>query len=415
MKALEKLDYNLLLFAIIYYSGIFWLYQFPGHHEFSQTNFNLTDILIAVPFALFGLFLISSIKKMSAINIFVLIYILLVYFPFFLFFSIKLGSDLTLGNASLVALPTLITFFQGRLDRKFFSSVGILNDLTLDSILIGIAAVSALLTLYFMPESSSFSYADFTRRLDARLVFTGGLAYLNEGVMNALIPFAAFRSFYKKRYLLSVVCIILVIIFYYSYGVKSTIGILILSILCGYFAERSSMKKSSNVIAAVFIGLVCIAACEIILQSDSKLIRFFFRRFHYVMAFNVQAYLDCFSLSDFSFFGLWGMNIDTPASMYIGEVFLRSKDLNANTNTFMYYLIQYGLPGYLFALLSVWAVLVFLDLWDDQTPMKAYIASVFCLLIVEKSFTTALLSSGLLMVTLLYFLSINHIKSSKDN
>ena len=403
MRLFSGLDLSLL---IIYYLGLIALYVLPFHHTYAPIRFNLIDILIALPFLISGLLALRALRDLSAISIFVLTYLFLVYFPFFLFFSTKVHAHLTITNALLVALPVLVVYFQGKIKFKKFKNLGFYNENTLDYILIIVVVISAILTLFFSPISSSLSLSDsYDRRLEARAIYTGGLAYLNEMVMNGLIPIMAFRSFYKKNYLFSALTIILTFIFYYSYGVKSPLVVMILAFLCGFLAEKKQASKAIKIFEVGIIVLIVVGYAEYLLNGTSNIIIYWFRRLHYVMAYNIQTYLDCFSSSNFSPLGLWGMDVKMPASMYVGEVFLQSSGLNANANTFMYYLIQFGLPGYLFSILSIWTILIFFDSWKDKSPVKSVIAGLFCLLVMEKSFTTSLVSSGILMLMILYFFS----------
>ena len=414
MFGVYKWKLSLLSLGVVYFALVVFLYSLPRHHLYAPlVGYSFSDLLIALPFLVVGVLAFFKLRDNSVISLFGFLYLFLVYIPYFLFYSVKQNATLSFTDAILVTSPILIVFCQSKVNRDLLSSRGFYKDSFFDYLLVIIGIVSAVFTLIYAPKSSSFDLIEFERRMEAREVYTGALAYLNEMVMNAIIPFIAFKSIYNRKYWLAIMPLALVLVFYYCYGVKSPFVVMFLSFIGGIIASRKDHKKIVLILAFCSIALGLLAYFEFYKYEYSNIIAYVFRRLHYVMAFNVEAYLECFANPNFSWLGLWGMKIQMPASIYIGEVFLQSQNLNANTNTFMYYLIQYGLPGYVFSLLSVWAILIFFDSWNEQTPTKSFIAGIFCLMIMEKSFTTSLISSGMLVLILLHYFAEPKVKHPK--
>ena len=92
----------------------------------------------------------------------------------------------------------------------------------------------------------------------------------------------------------------------------------------------------------------------------------------------------------------------SDVTYYIGSEYIGNYETNANTNTFLYFLLKFGIIGYLINVIVVSGILFFLDsiYLKNKSYIVLFTGIFFSILICESSFTTTLFTSGLLIFIL---------------
>jgi hypothetical protein len=93
----------------------------------------------------------------------------------------------------------------------------------------------------------------------------------------------------------------------------------------------------------------------------------------------------------------------TTPEYYVGATYLGSELTNANTNAFLHELAVHGLLGYGAVAVATAAFLAWCDrIWHAEGRGDGFaFAALLGVLMIEQAFTTALISSGLLLCMLL--------------
>jgi hypothetical protein len=144
------------------------------------------------------------------------------------------------------------------------------------------------------------------------------------------------------------------------------------------------------------------------------------RRAFIVVAQNQTYFID-FIINNFTFENwLFGYEIDKPITFLIGEIYHNNINTNANTNAFLYEFVSKGILGYLFMILFLsffFSLLNFLYL-KYQLKEVIGISIIYSLLLTEQAYTTAFVTSGIGVLTLLILLTYKKnkiIKNIKEN
>ena len=180
-----------------------------------------------------------------------------------------------------------------------------------------------------------------------------------------------------------------------------------------YFKSKLDFLPKILLIILIFICIFSIL--EFLSLNTSVLNQLIIRRVFVVPAFVQNAYFfEIFNLDLYELF--YGIDLQlksfSDVTYYIGVLHLDNPLANANTNTFLYFLLKFGLIGYFICLIFVYVFYIIINnLYRlGKKEESIFIGSIFGLLICEKSFTATLISSGILflfMIILTYRLKNN--------
>lgn len=392
---------------LAYFIGLYSLYFFKGYYSneymgYEQLSFDLFSIFGVLISIIHYLFFFRKVSLRPS-DFFIFFYSIIVFFPYVIFNGVwgRVGFSY-LFDLAILYLPILGVIGM-RVLRVKFPEIYFLRE----NVGLYILILCALLVVFYLirnaPESASFSLLDsYTRRLEARVEYGSGtlIAYASAIVMNGVLPLLAFLGVVRRNIILILFPMVLFVVFYYVYGVKAPLLYIFLSYALGIFLTYSSLDSFIKSIFTLLVLVFIIAWLEFMLTEYSYLEDYLIRRVYYVSSYIVGAYLELFDSEDFSRFT--GLGEIGSASMYVGETFLGKEGLNANTNTFLYFLIQYGILGYFLSIVFVGIVFSFFDSLYKKNKIFIYLSFIYTLLILEQSAATALLTSGVGVLAIVF-------------
>lgn len=280
-----------------------------------------------------------------------------------------------------------------------------------------VSILAVLLLLLRQPLTASFSLDDaYIRRLEARDIYGAGTfqAYISSMVMNSALPLFTFLGIFQRRVIYLLVGFILYLVFFYIFGVKAPVLYMIFAGLFACFVKiNNGVGYFYLSIYYLFISCFSFAWLEFFLFDNSFVEDYLIRRLFYVPSYLIGAYFNFIDSDIFSWVS--GLLVPTSKSIsfYIGEDFLGLPGTNANTNTFLYYLAQYGFFGYVFIILLVGFFVLFLNSLRFKSEVFVFLLLMFSVLILEQSATTTLLSSGIgVLAFLFYFAKTSKVSES---
>jgi hypothetical protein len=395
----KSLMYVLMISSTYYFFG----YQNNESYGYGQIHVGSAYILMCALVVIFGVYLFRREYEKPS-DYFLLLYGMVVLIPYSLLYDVWGGFSAVNFIAVLVPFFGVMIFCRVRLK---ISPVTVVSEEVLVKFLLLLSVFAVVALLINSPVSSSFSLVDsHVRRLESRELYGTRtfVAYVSSIVMNCMLPLMFFWGVLRSRVVFVAFSIFLYIGFYYIYGVKAPLIYMFFAGGFAYFLRRRGGEiKFFNIIYYMFLSMFVLAWVEFWLFGYSYVEDYLIRRIFYVGSYLVGAYLQVISGTDFSF--ATGLLVSKSASMYVGEDFLGLSGLNANTNAFLYLLLQYGLGGYLCAITLVGVVLVYLNSLCLRSEVFVFISLMFGVLVLEQSVTTTLLSSGIGVLLVLFYFS----------
>jgi hypothetical protein len=397
-----------------YVLGLLGLYYFHGNYQNESYGYNqietsaefLTCSIFSIIFCTY--LLVRRYKKSS--DYFLLLYGLIVIVPYGVLHGIsRVEGGQVEVDIILLLIPYLVVMLICKANVRYPNILLIHEDNILKFFLL-LSVITIVMLIINSPSQASFSLIDsYGRRLEARDTYGSGtfIAYSSSMVMNGLLPLYAFLGAYNKKIVYLFLSVFLYSIFFYIYGVKAPLLYIIFAGILGYSIKNSSRQDGFyRLFHYIFIGLIAFACLEILLFEYSYIEDYLIRRVFYVGGYLVGVYFNFMDSNQFS----WVAGLLDPTnkgiSLYIGEDFLGIADTNANTNTFLYFLAQYGVLGYLISVIIVGVFLSMLDCLGAKNKVIVFISVLYSILILEQSATTALVSSGIGLICVLYYLTI---------
>ena len=342
-------------------------------------------------------------------DFFRLIYIIMVLFPNIVLWQIT-GFITLLGEIGLVSILALPLFFviiaSYLTNKKNIKTKRVYFFGGRKYFFIGIVVFICIPTiLFYGHQLFSLSFVDsYTRRIEARAIFfTGSLqGYILSVSINGIAPMLGFMASKYRRWELLALAIILSFIGYAIIGVKASLQYVFILMLSGYFLNKISSKKFFYFILIGILILFILASINLLVFDNVVLIDILIRRAFAVPAQLQACYYDyIFNLNHFS----WFASSSEPISFTVGYFYTHDINTNANTNTFLYFLGQYGFGGYIINILLICLFFTTLDSLYKQFLDSGFIGvSIICsLLVIEQSFTTVLVSSGIIFLLIVCY------------
>lgn len=393
--------------SAVYCLNIFLIYYVQGFENNERFGYGWINIGYGYAFALILAILFASYlihrKYEKPSDYFLLLYGLIVVAPYMLLYDIW-------GGGWRYLLLIVAPFFLVMLICGLRFRVPTVSVILEDNVVKGWLLVSLIIVVFLLlnrPLSASLSLADtYVRRLEARALYGSGtlVAYMSSIVMNGVLPLLAFVGVRKKNILLCFFALLIYLVFYFIYGVKAPVLYMLFAGVFAYFLRKDGGGgKFYWLIYYIFVSLFAVAWLEFFLLGYSYAEDYIIRRVFYVGSYLIGAYFDVLDGVDFSWVS--GIPTSKPASMYVGEVVLGQPGTNANTNTFLYLLAQHGIGGYVLAITVVSGVLASLNSLRFKSEVFIFLSLMYSVLILEQSATTALLSSGIGVLTVCFYFS----------
>ena len=410
-----KFLYLLSLYVLFVYSLIHtYTFQiaeanaYMGMQPWEMTVIGWFFLAIGMP----TIILIISKLKGHPSDFFIIFYSLITITSFLSLNSVsgKIHDFNFLTSLLIITLPIIFIMVLKRLMPKLKFN-GVFSKLILEKFIYLILFLIIIYSYVNPPASAGFSFIDsYDRRLEGRDIYqSGGLAaYVMAMSMNGIIPLIGFKAGLLDKIKTLFLALALALFFFWLLGTKAPIIYVIGSYFFGRSIRIRKITSFAKTLLIGIIGLYCIALIEWFFFDEYSIIAdYFFRRLFPVQAEVAGYYLD-FILNDKSldfdwnwFTGSLGNNFQS--TYYIGKNYFGNEATNANTNAFLYAFAAGGLGGYLISTICVSGILAAFDrLYQSSlNPTYYYLGFIYGLLVVEQSFTTAFVSSGVGLLFLL--------------
>jgi hypothetical protein len=374
-------------------------------------NFNFRFFI----FLIFNFILVNLLinHKNTISKNFINFYLLFVAMWFFIFFD--LIGEIYLTHYLVLIVITLTPVFLFKLFVSklilFYYKINLtiykfnfLSFVDLKIILSTILLLTIILIASKMPLDFNF-ITSYERRSLGNELITGFSAYLFSMSMNGIAPYLAFLSIIKKKYIYFCIALSFVICCFGFIGVKAPILYVFFFAFLGFFVNKKSFNLSYFILIIIFLILLT-ALIEYFIFDFSWIADIIVRRAFVVVAQNQLYFVDYF----FNYFNLneWFVGMGSNITYIIGD-FSYPIETNANVNALLYEIGRNGIFGYIIMILFLLFFFSFLDYVYLKYNRKEFLAIgiLYIILLLEQSYSTAFITSGVCLITILTFLTIN--------
>jgi len=429
INAINFLYTYIMVITISILSYLMYLLQIQGTNEYMGMQYiNILrleniSIFIFLSFLVTILFPKDNIKPSS---IFIGIYLIFVVMWNISLFSVagKLDYIETVFKIYILIFPIVYIYvIKYFIYNDFLSKISFpyINTKRFNIVLLILILVIAGVLGYFVMGGGSFDFSSsYARRMAGRENFGTGTiySYIFSMSLNGIAPVLAFIGLYRRNIYLVVISLFFSIFAFWLIGTKAPMFYVVLMGILGYLV---SVKKEKNILSFflwVLLSINILSLLEYWIFDFSIIGDLFTRRAIAVVTQNQSYFIDFFfqhnSISDF----LFGTHHDKPITFIIGEVYYDSQTANINTNAFLYALLKNGIYGYMVSIVIISLFFLLLDLFYEKYKIKEMLAItiIYSLLLCEQAYTTALISSGVALIFILFILfrRTNNINIGKE-
>ncbi|MBD2792783.1 hypothetical protein [Xenorhabdus szentirmaii] len=203
----------------------------------------------------------------------------------------------------------------------------------------------------------------------------------------------------KKGFIIS---LIFPFITFWFLGLKSPFLYIIAMMFFAFYLKKRKLNNLPSLIIKTLLYISILSLMELSIFGYSYIADYFIRRLFFVSSLVQNYYLyEISNLNDF-FYGL--NNNELGVTYYIGDKYFHNPSINANTNTFLYFFLKNGFIGYIINVLFIVLIFIYLDLlWLKTNKVELIsLSMLFSLLLTEQAFTTVLISSGILLLIIIF-------------
>ena len=381
-----------------------------SYEGFNKFNFSFSFLFSGIVICLLTIYQIP-VRLVKPSDFYITFYLIIVVYSNF-FFSKGFGY-LEFYQSALLLITLYFPIFFMLVLRKYKLRLNFkyLFSNRIFIILIVIISVLVAVQIYYSSSNiGSFGYLNsYERRLSGREIFSPGMiiSYMVSILFNTITPFLAFYSSLKSNRFILIISLLLCVLSYWSIGLKSTILYVFVFYLIGLLIKKKNFIRSNYIFLSLMI-LSLIILTEYFITNQSFITQLILRRIFFVGAKLQNMYYDAFSsLPMYELFLGKNINNFSDVTYFIGTEYIGNDQTNANTNTFLYFLLKFGFLGYLLNVLIVSLIFLFLDsiYMKNKSYIALYTGIFFAILICESSFTTSLFTSGLLFFIIFSFIT----------
>lgn len=355
-------------------------------------------------------------------DFFIFLYCIFVLLPYSTLFPIRMPVSFSdfLYNFFVLAAPVFLIKLTSLIRLSIYIPQ-LISEKFVTLAVVAASLVGLLIASVNSPESAGFDLlTSYDRRLEARdTLVTGGLAaYVVAASINGFGPFLAFLAGWHNKIWLFLFSLFCGVGFYYLYGVKAPLLIIAVAYLIGFMARTKSVRGFVAVVLTLLVCMLSFFIIEYYFFGYSIVGDYLIRRAFSVPPFIASAFFDFMnSNGSITWSAFTGVDSAEPITFFIGEVFLNSPGLNANTNAFLYQLAANGFPYYIITMLLVSIVYIVLDMVyiSKRQVTVLYLGFIYAILLTEQAATTALLSSGVGFLILLTLFSKPNLNWEKED
>lgn len=307
--------------------------------------------------------------------------------------------------AALVKTATWVA--EGSTLRYGSSPIQISKD-ALPPLLIALLLVTALLGYRAAGAFAGFDFeAVYDRRLSGRESFEGNAlaAYALQISTNGLAPFLAYLGVTRRSWPAVVAAFGFAIFGFWLLGLKSPFVAVALLATLGLAVARGWVATFPRFVCMVVLAMMAISILELLVFDVSLIAEFVVRRIVLVTSMIQVYFVDAWIGGAVLVAWLGGIDYGgyVTVEYFIGDTYIGNELTNANTNAFTRELVAGGLLGFLLVSGANAALVAHLDhsFYRSHRSDSYAISAILALLLVEQAFTTALVSSGVLLCLLL--------------
>ena len=296
----------------------------------------------------------------------------------------------------------------------------ILGCLNANVLYYGLAAVIALAGLVAATRgiNTGFDWSSmYERRLEGRekIGQQNFIAYLLSMAVNGFAPFLGYIGALRQKILLLTCSILFAVFSFWLEGSKAPFLMTLIFIIMGAMTRRNKLQKLPIVISCGIIFICLLALGEYAIFGFSEIAETFVRRAFVVQGVLQSYFYDLITNYNFSSF-LFGLDKSYGSvTFYVGSKYLGNSETNANTNAFLYSFANSGIFAYVGAVLFVGLFFSILDnfFYSFKRQDVFFVAAVYAILITEQAYTTAMVSSGVAVLTFIVWLMRSERQTSR--
>lgn len=332
---------------------------------------------------------------------------LFVLYPVVVFFPIGGSSDpIRFLSIFLILLfpVVVISTFSRAFPRLYFPKIYDLKEMS--NFLVVVVGVVLVVTFVFAPSSAGFGLEDsYDRRIEGRETFTSNSvqAYLLAMSANGFVPTLGFLAGFCNKKSLMAIGLFANVALFYVVGTKSPFAMLMLSFLIGHLFRKNRTEQLFIYVILVIYLFLLMHYFERSLNDVSITAELVLRRIFMVPPHVVDRYFHFFESQ-----GGWslinGFKTELGITYHIGSLYFHGSESNVNTSTFLVFFASSGLFGYVGGILLVAIFFGIIDAMQRavSAPVFMFLGFVYGLLIVEQAATTALVTSGIGVLAIMF-------------
>ncbi|WP_323594864.1 hypothetical protein [Aliarcobacter butzleri] len=248
--------------------------------------------------------------------------------------------------------------------------------------------------------------SSYERRSLGYEMISGFKAYIFSMSMNGLAPYLAFLSIFKKKYLFFFISLLFTVMCFGFIGIKAPIFYTFLFGFLGFIINSKSFNVSYFMLKVIFLVLF-IAIVEYFIFNFSWVADIIVRRAFIVVSQNQIYFIDYF-LKSFDFYD-WIFGKGKHITYIIGDIYHIFPNTNANVNALLYEIGRNGIFGFMIMNIFLLFFFTILDYFYKKYNKKEIlgVGILYIILLFEQSYSTAFVTSGIGLITILTILTIN--------
>ena len=309
----------------------------------------------------------------------------------------------------IILTPLMVIRLLEGLRFKFELRTYLVEENKLAKYFLILAISLSFFILYKFYNIGSFDFIDtYSRRLEGRSIFKSKSpsSYLVGLLFNSIGPFFAFFGTTHKKIIWIIFSIALSILGFWSLGLKAPLFFSILFIIIGF---NINLKKDISISLLFALNLLCIVGVLETYYSPVSIVSdYFIRRVFLVIPLIQSYYYETFLNYNFTEI-IIGRDFQyyDDVTYFIGSNYFSNLKINANTNSYLYFLIKHGVFGYIINTISIVVTFLFLnnEYRTKKTELSLFIGILTSILIVEASFSSILFSTGVILLLMASFYS----------
>jgi len=224
------------------------------------------------------------------------------------------------------------------------------------------------------------------------------MAYAMSITVNGIAPFLAFKVGRNKQWSWILLVMIIPVAFYYFLGLKAPVMYALLAFMFGISVAYNKQRFIPHYMFLMIIIMFMIFLIEFAASGYSLMGEYTFRRYFVVNGRDVGRYMEMM-FGNYGWSLLDGIHYSKGVTYLIGKIYY-TENSNVDTNALIYAMASGGIFLYVIIVLLIGFYYVMIDAYYKKYggPEFLFLGVFYGLIISEQSATTALASSGYLLL-----------------